>query len=150
MVRALLAVLALGAPVAATAADDLKVIRLEQDVRDLQRQVGTLTQQLAQLRSQLARPAGLPAPAPAPGAAVASGAAPARDQWVDAAKWDRVKPGISELEVVGLLGPPTSMRAQGNERVLLYAMEIGSSGFLGGSVTLRDRAVVDVSRPELR
>jgi hypothetical protein len=148
MVRALLAVLMLGAPVAAIAADDLKVIRLEQDVRDLQRQVGALTQQLAQLRSQLARPA--EQPVTAPGTPAASASAPAQDAWVDAAKWDRVRPGISELEVVGLLGPPTSMRAQGNERVLLYAMEIGGSGFLGGSVTLRDRAVVDVRKPELK
>ena len=35
------------------------------------------------------------------------------------------------------------MRQEGDARVLLYAMEIGSSGFLGGSVELRDRAVSD-------
>ena len=35
-------------------------------------------------------------------------------------------------------------------RLLLYAMEIGSSGFLDGSVTLRDRMVVDVQKPVLR
>jgi hypothetical protein len=57
---------------------------------------------------------------------------------------------MSEIEVIGMLGPPTSMRTQGNERVLLYAMEIGSSGFLGGSVTLRDRAVSEVRPPILQ
>ena len=57
---------------------------------------------------------------------------------------------MSELEVIGALGPPTSMRTQGNERVLLYAIEIGSSGFLGGSVTLRDRVVSEVRQPVLQ
>ena len=56
---------------------------------------------------------------------------------------------MSELEVIDLLGAPTSMRAEGDARVLLYAMEIGSSGFLRGSVTLRDRAVVEVQQPTL-
>jgi hypothetical protein len=57
---------------------------------------------------------------------------------------------MTELEVIGLLGPPTSMRAQSDERVLLYALEIGTSGFLGGSVTLRDRSVTEVQKPVLR
>jgi len=34
--------------------------------------------------------------------------------------------------------------------VLLYALEIGSSGFLGGSVTLRDRTVAEVRPPTLQ
>ena len=57
-----------------------------------------------------------------------------------------------ELEVISLLGPPTSLRgaADSPSRTLMYAMEIGSSGFLSGSVQLRDRAVVEVSPPVLR
>ena len=57
---------------------------------------------------------------------------------------------MSELEVIGALGPPTSMREEGGTRVLLYAMEIGASGFLGGSVKLRERAVVEVAQPTLQ
>lgn len=57
---------------------------------------------------------------------------------------------MSELEVIGTLGPPTSMRDEGGARVLLYAMEIGSTGYLGGSVTLRDRAVSEVRQPVLQ
>jgi len=33
---------------------------------------------------------------------------------------------------------------------LRYAMEIGTSGFLGGSVTLRNRVVVEVRKPALQ
>ena len=57
---------------------------------------------------------------------------------------------MSELEVIGVLGQPTSMRQDGDTRVLLYAMEIGSSGFLGGSVELKDRAVTAVNKPVLK
>jgi hypothetical protein len=42
------------------------------------------------------------------------------------------------------------MRERDGERVLLYAMEIGSSGFLSGSVTLRNRVVLRLQKPELR
>jgi len=57
---------------------------------------------------------------------------------------------MSELEVIELLGAPTSMREEGDARVLLYAMEIGDSGFLGGSVTLRERVVTEVRQPVLQ
>jgi hypothetical protein len=57
---------------------------------------------------------------------------------------------MSELEVITLLGPPTSLREQDGDRVLLYALEIGASGFLGGSVKLRDRAVTEVREPVLQ
>ena len=57
---------------------------------------------------------------------------------------------MSELEVIGVLGPPTSMRQEGDARVLLYAMEIGSSGFLGGSVEFRDRKVSETFKPALK
>ncbi len=77
-------------------------------------------------------------------------AAPASDQWIDAARWRQVRPGMNELEVIGLLGPPSSMRTEGEARVLLYALEIGSSGFLGGSVVLHDRAVAEVRPPTLQ
>jgi outer membrane murein-binding lipoprotein Lpp len=150
MIRPMLIFLLLGNCVVAMAADDFKVTRLEQDVRDLQRQVQAL---MRQVESQ----AGLP-PAFADGAgrtrdvprAASPPAAQALPAWVDATKWRRIPPGMSEIEVLGILGPPTSMRMQQGARVLLYAMEIGASGFLGGSITLRDRSVTAVQVPTLQ
>lgn len=150
MARTLLVVLALCAPLAAMAADDLRVMQLEQDVRMLRREVQQLRQQLSSLQLVTPAPGQRPAAPPAggsPGATPAPGAVPA---WVDASKWEQLRPGMAELDVISSLGPPTSMRTQGADRVLLYAMEIGTSGFLGGSVTLRDRAVVEVQKPVLR
>jgi hypothetical protein len=145
MLRALTAAILLAAPLTAIGADDFKVSQLEQDVRELQRQVQSLSRQIAALQTQLTRPGEplrLPSPAPAD---------PVTDtSWIDAAKWQRVSAGMKELEVVTLLGPPTTMRVNAGTRILLYATEVGSSGFLGGSVTLRDGAVVEVKKPVLQ
>lgn len=143
MFRMLLALMTM-LPMAASAADEQRLSFLEQEVRNLQRQVQALSRQLDEMGTRPERPAAqgsLPA-----NAAPASGT----EQWLDAARWRQVRNGMSELEVIGLLGPPTSMREDGNSRVLLYALEIGSSGFLGGSVTLRERAVAEVRQPTLQ
>jgi hypothetical protein len=134
------------APLAAIPADDLKVSQLEQDVRDLQRQVQEQQRQIDALRAQLLRPTATAQPKPPAVAAVESNA----NAWVDSSRWQRIRAGMSELDVVNVLGKPTSMRVQDGARVLLYAMEIGSSGFLGGSVTFRDGVVTQVQNPVLK
>ncbi|HEU4591709.1 MAG TPA: hypothetical protein VFS13_12445 [Steroidobacteraceae bacterium] len=131
------------APQVAWAADDARVVRLEQEVRTLQRDLLNLARQVDQLRLQSSRPSATGRPPPPP--AVETGPA-----WLDARKWEKIRPGMAELDVLGLLGPPTSMREQDGARELLYAMEIGSSAFLGGSVLVRDRRVVEVRVPTLK
>jgi hypothetical protein len=133
----------------AVAADDVtyRLMKVEQDVRNLERQVQTLARQLDEQRQQqsLAGDRGMPAARSANAPAAGSSTA-----WLDAPRWDRVKPGMSELEVINLLGAPTSMREENGARVLLYAMEIGSTGFLGGSVEFRDHAVTTINKPTLK
>jgi hypothetical protein len=143
MTRTMLAILFCGLPVCSMAADAGRLSYLEQEVRNLQRQVQALSRQVDELT---ARPDRLTArtSAPAPKARVAS------DAWINAANWQKVRPGMNELDVIGLLGPPTSMREENGARVLRYTLEIGVGGFLTGSVTLRDRAVAEVRHPELR
>jgi hypothetical protein len=144
MARLLLATLLLLEPVAASAADSIEISRVQQDIRDLKRDVETLTRRMDELRVQLARPGDAPPRAATPSAA--AGAV----TWVDATKWRQLKAGMSELEVIAALGAPTSMRTENGDRVLLYAMEIGTTGFLAGSVTLRERVVAEVQMPVLR
>jgi len=130
-------------PVWAAASDVHRLSYLEQEVRNLQRQVLALTRQVEALNT---RPERLPpARAAAPDAAQADAGL-----WIDASRWKRVRTGMSELEVVELLGAPTSMREEDGARVLLYAREIGAAGFLGGSVTLRERVVAEVRQPTLQ
>ena len=132
----------------AVAADDdtYRLMKVEQDVRNLEREVQTLTRQLDELRQQQSR-AGDRSSSARPSSAPAAASSTA---WLEANRWDRVRTGMSELEVIGVLGPPTSMRQDGDTRVLLYAMEIGASGFLGGSVEFRDRAVTAINKPVLK
>ena len=129
-------------PLATSAADEGRFSYLEQEVRNLQRQVTTLSRRLDEVTrpDRAAAPASLPR---GPAAAVST-------SWVDAGKWRKLETGMSELEVVSLLGPPTSMRDVDGARVLFYAMELGASGFLGGSVKFRDRAVIEVQQPVLQ
>jgi hypothetical protein len=131
------------------AADDVtyRLMKVEQDVRNLERQVQTLTRQVDELKQQLSRAGDRSSPAER---SSSTSAATSSTAWLEAARWDRVRTGMSELEVIGVLGPPTSMRQEGDARVLLYAMEIGSTGFLGGSVEFRDRAVTAVNEPVLK
>lgn len=141
MTRLLLVLMIL--PLTATAADDPRFSYLEQEVRNLQRQMQVLGRQLDEIRNRPDLPASQGA-APMPAAAD-----PELPRWVDAALWRKIAPGMSELEVISSLGAPTTMREVNGSRVLLYAMEIGS-GFLGGSVKLQGRAVVEVQKPTLQ
>ena len=143
MARLPLAMMMFCLPLVAQSADDPRVSFLEQEVRNLQRQVLTLTRQVDEMRTR---------PPRVDGARPASPAMPTTDPgtWLDAGKWRKLREGMSELDVIASLGPPTSMREENGARVLLYAMEIGASGFLGGSVIFRDRAVVEIRAPTLQ
>lgn len=137
-------IIVLIAPAAASSADMNRIIALEQDVRNLERLVSSLEREVRELRQRSRGGAAL-------GSDVAAEiAGSTSDAWVDAGKWRKIRLGASELEVIEILGRPTSMRAEGEERLLLYAMEIGSSGFLSGSVTMRNREVVAIEVPVLK
>src|SRR5262245_18752685 len=109
--------------------DTYQLMKVEQDMRNLERQVQTLTREVDDLRQQQSR-AGDRLPSARSSSAPAGVSSTA---WLEATRWERIRSGMSEIEVIGVLGPSTSMRQDGDTRVLLYAMEIGASGFLGGS-----------------
>jgi hypothetical protein len=145
-VHAIVAVLMLSVAGWASAADDYKVIKLEQDVRRLEQQVRDLSREIADLRRQSGAPA-LSAPREQEKTAPSSS-----PPWLQAKNWQRLRVGMSELEVIDALGAPTSTRpaADGAGRTLFYALEIDTGSFLGGSVELRDRRVVEINTPVLK
>ena len=135
-------------PLATPAADDSRLSFLEQEVRNLKRQVMDLTRAVEESRR---RPVQLLEPYVRPPRGThdaLEGETPTR--WLDIDKWRALRPGMNELEVIEALGSPTSMRDEKGVRTLYYAMEIGASGFLSGNVKLRDRAVVELNRPTLQ
>jgi hypothetical protein len=142
----LIAMLTLPVAGLAAAADDYKVIKLEQDVRRLEQQVRDLSREIADLRRQSGAP---PLAAPREQEKAAPSTSPL---WLQAKNWQRLRVGMSELEVVEALGPPTSTRVAGDGtgRILFYALEIDTGSFLGGSVEFRDRRVVEINTPVLK
>jgi hypothetical protein len=143
--RTAIALLMLSVAGLAAAADDYKVIKLEQDVRRLEQQVRDLAREIADLRRHGGAPA-ISAPREQE-----QTAPPGLAPWLQAKNWQRLRVGMSELEVIDALGPPTSTRrAQDGGRVLFYALEIDTGSFLGGSVEVRDRRVVEINTPVLK
>jgi hypothetical protein len=145
--RAFLIALALALAIPAHAAEDFRVMKLEQDVRTLERQVQALQRLVGelQLRARQANPA-LEVNADRG----ASSTEP--DQaWLNSAAWNRVRTGMSELEVIEILGKPTAMRPDANDRrALLYTLEIGATSFLTGSVSFDNGKVVEIQKPAVR
>lgn len=150
--RSLLAAFLLSLLVAARVqAQDAATVLLQQEVLELKRVNQQLEQRIESLERQLAGQGGTAASrVPAPSGSTAATVA-ANLSWINAADWDRLKPGTPELEVVRILGVPNSMRSAANGRqVLYYAVEIGTGSFLSGSVTLADHRVVEVQKPVFR
>jgi uncharacterized coiled-coil protein SlyX len=135
----------------ATAApiDEFRLSEIEQNIRALQSQIREQNRTIDELQRQLSSLTGRPVNNANRNAA--SGGI-ANNNWLSVANWSRVKAGMSELEVIGVLGPPTQMRISDDKatRTLLYAMEIGSSGFLGGNVVFKEGRVVEINTPVLR
>ncbi len=127
--------------------DDLRVRQLESEVQRLQREVDAQARRIEMLEqaARMATPgAALNAPVPH-----AENTSPA---WLVASSWDRIKPGMTTLDVVAILGRPTSTRNtdDGKGRVFFYAMELSPDELLGGSIRFGDAGVVEIKRPVLK
>jgi len=143
MTRTLWLAFLLGVTAPAFAQSDSRVPFVEQEVRRLQQEILVLTRRIEELERR--------APSiSSPRASVPAATASLSGTWLDAGKWRRLHAGMSELEVISLLGPPTTMREEAGVRSLFYALEIGSSGYLGGSVKLRNRVVSEILVPSLQ
>jgi hypothetical protein len=140
----------LGCTPAVAAADTLRLEELRQEVRELQSALRQQARRIEQLERQLARSP--PAPAPGAPARAAEGREPpaAPPAWLAPEVWNTVRPGVSALEVVAILGPPTSVRAEPPGRVLFYTLPLGETAFLSGTVHLEGDTVVRVERPVLK
>jgi hypothetical protein len=135
------------APFAPAAVDDLRVRQLENEVMRLQRELDAQSRRIEDLeRSQRSSSVGRPVAAPMERPTDSSPA------WLISTNWDRVKPGMKDLEVIALLGRPNSVRTEpdGKARTLLYALELGPTAVLAGNVRMGDNGVAEINRPLLK
>ena len=130
----------------AHAEDSLRVRVLENEVMRLQRELDAQSRRIEDLERN-ARNSSVSRPA-------VTTARPADDSpaWLVTTNWDRVRTGMKEIDVIALLGRPTSVRTEenGKVRALLYAMELGPNAVLAGNVRMGDAGVSEINRPTLR
>ena len=117
--------------------DEFRISDIEQQIRDLQTSVREQARMINELQQKIDRQLATNSTTP-PAATTTSADSPAAAPWLNARNWQQLKPGMNELQVVALLGAPTQTRRTetADGRQLLYAMEIGRSGFLSGKVTM--------------
>jgi hypothetical protein len=142
-----LAVLAAGA---AVADDSARISRLETEIQQLRALVDEQARRIQRLEDEMKRRAAAPAPQPRPrlGDMRTDAPAPAvRRPWHGSAPWERVTKGMSEADVVGILGEPTSADAIGTLKTLFYRGAVPGGGQLSGHVNLKEGRVVAVSKP---
>ena len=141
-----MAVAAMCAPSAARAQVDLQVRVLENEVMRLQRELDAQSRRIDDLERNARNPS---VARPPVAAARPEDSSPA---WLVSGNWDRIRTGMKELDVIALLGRPTSVRTEqnGKVRALLYALELGPTAVLAGNVQMSDAGVVEINRPVLR
>ena len=131
-------------------AEDLKISQLEQDVRELQRVVQQQNRRIEALEStvRLSRPSRI---APSTETPSVAHEPPVTIQWLQSTRWENVRVGMSETEVLTLVGPPTTARtADDSTRTLFYTLELEAGGFLSGRILIAAGKVVEVHKPALR
>ena len=134
----------------ASSQDALRVRQLESDVQRLERDLQAQSRRIDQLE-QSVRAAGTQ-PLPTSPSLLRQSTGEGSPAWLVSTNWDRVKVGMKDVDVIALLGRPTSVHKEddGKKHVLLYALELGPSAVLAGNVEFTESGVAQVHRPALR
>jgi hypothetical protein len=106
--------------------DELKkeTAQLKTVVADQERRIAELEKTVRALQA-VATPVPTPLPTPVPA-------------WRSASNWNQIKLGMSEAQVVEILGPPSRVEASIDVRTLIYLPDSHSTSTLSGKVTLTD------------
>lgn len=115
--------------------DELKkeTTQLKVMIADQERRIAELEKMVKALKAAAAPvPTAIPAPTP---------------PWLQASNWILIKKGMSEAQVVEILGPPTRVDSSIDVRTLLYQPDSRSTSSLNGSVTLTDDRVTTAKPP---
>jgi hypothetical protein len=129
--------------------DDLRVRQLENEVLRLQRQLDAQSRRIEALERGQRETTTARSPTALPSVPRPQDDSPA---WLISTNWDKVRPGMKELDVIALLGRPTTVRLDpdGKSRAFMYALELGPNAILAGNVRLTDDGVAEVNKPTLR
>ncbi len=131
-----------------------RVTALETEVAKLERLVADQGRRLAALEERLAPTQVAPAEGEAAQSAERASPEPSPPRnpdlplWTVAANWRKLHTGMSEKEVVAILGKPSATREIGFSRTLVYRGDVPGEGAARGTVHLKDGKVSEVDPPE--
>ena len=109
--------------------------QLRRTIADQERRIAALEKTVKALQAAAVPPVPKRIPSPTP-------------EWRVAANWAHIKKGMSEAQVVELLGPPTRTISVVDMRTLYYQPDAKGGTTLHGSVTLMDDRVTASEPPD--
>ena len=142
MRRALIAsgLLLLTCAIAMAQTRDPRVDELTKETEQLKRKIADQDGRIAELEKAVKSLQSAAAPLPA--------SIPAQTPpWHRASNWTLIKTGMSEAQVVGILGPATNVDSSDDTRTLYYTPGANSTSTLKGSVTLIDDRLTAMTPP---
>jgi hypothetical protein len=128
------------------AAEDLRVRQLEQDIAQLKRTVLEQQRRIEQLERQASSQARVSARSEAGVAQRPAASLP----WHAPINWDRLQTGMSEAQVIQILGPASVEQKTGEQKVLFYGGTAPVWGAISGIVELRSGVVARVAPPQFK
>ena len=138
----------------ASADDTARINNLESELQRLRTQVAEQNRRIQRLEAQIEQLGGVRIPDP-DGLARSDTAAkdkvhPTGPQpWHSAKTWEQVAVGMSQAEVIAILGDPTAVEAVDNYKTLFYS-DGAAGGDISGHVNLKDDLVVAIKTPASR
>ena len=137
---------AIGSYASLALADDAsRISTLESTVQQLRIRIDEQSRRIERLEAELNGRKGVPSIKPLPTSkreAHAPQAAAGKQPWHVPEAWARVTKGMTQAQVIGILGPPTAVESLDTFTTLFYR-----SGSLNGLVNLREDRVVAINRP---
>ena len=132
-------------PDAALADDASRISTLESTVQQLRIRIDDQNRRIERLEAEMNSRTSAPMIKPTPGKRdnYAPQAASGKQPWHIADAWVRVTKGMTQAEVIAILGQPTATESIDDFTTLFYR-----SGPLNGLVNLRDDRVVAVNTPD--
>lgn len=134
-------------PVRASAEDAAVVRELQSEVQILKARINAQDRRIEALERAINQSASskpsvvlYPDAAAAPQIGISSA-------WHSASAWARVKEGMSESQVIAILGRPTSTEEVGPYKTLFYQGPVSGSGSVSGNVKLTDNRVWTTNKP---
>jgi outer membrane protein assembly factor BamE (lipoprotein component of BamABCDE complex) len=122
---------------------DPRVDDLTKETAQLKRTIADQERRIAELEKTVKLLSGAVTPATA---RIISDTPP----WQVASNWSLIRKGMSEAQVMEVLGPPTRVQSAIDTRTLLYTTDAQSTTTLNGSVTLTDDRVIASIPPNIR